>query len=218
MDDVAGTAPLPCAKSIISDQSAEVGWRFRAREKTRRLELLNCFTKRTLASTRLGLSKKKLIPCTNHHSAIGNDPRLCHNPDELMQPDPSKHIVLYDGECPLCTFQMKVLTWLDWFHAVQLVPVADARAASIAPELTREDLLEAIHCVARDGQIHRGARCIRFVGMRMPLLLPVSLILWLPGVIWVAEKIYMWISRNRHLLSRIFGCKGACAILPARKR
>jgi hypothetical protein len=28
----------------------------------------------------------------------------------------------------------------------------------------------------------------------------------------------MWISRNRHLLSRLFGCKQACAILPARKR
>ncbi len=28
----------------------------------------------------------------------------------------------------------------------------------------------------------------------------------------------MWISRNRHLLSRFFGCKEACSILPARER
>ena len=45
-----------------------------------------------------------------------------------------------------------------------------------------------------------------------------ALVLWLPGVIWVAEKIYQWISRNRHYLSRIFGCKDACALLPTRKR
>ena len=45
-----------------------------------------------------------------------------------------------------------------------------------------------------------------------------GLFLWIPGVIWVAEKIYMWVSRNRHLLSKVFGCKGACAILPERKR
>jgi predicted DCC family thiol-disulfide oxidoreductase YuxK len=129
-----------------------------------------------------------------------------------------QNIVLYDDACPLCTFQMRTLTWLDWFNFVSLLPISHPQAAAIAPSLTREDLLEAIHCVAADGQIHRGARCIRFVGLRMPLLVPIALFLWLPGVIWVAEKFYMWVSRNRHLLSRLFGCKEACAILPQRRR
>ena len=79
-------------------------------------------------------------------------------------------------------------------------------------------MLEAIHCVAKDGRIYRGARCFRYAGMRMPLLVPVALVLWIPGVIWVAEKIYMKISRNRLVLSRLFGCKEACAIMPMRKR
>ena len=128
------------------------------------------------------------------------------------------HCVLYDSGCPLCTFQMRVLTWLDWFNAISLLPISSDKAAEIAPNLTREDLLEAIHCVTPEGDIHRGARCIRFVGMRMPLLIPLSLILWFPGVIWIAEKVYMWISRNRYRLSKIFGCKGACSVMPARKR
>jgi len=130
----------------------------------------------------------------------------------------TQHIVLYDGECPMCTFQMKVLSWLDWFHTLALVPLSDERAHQIAPQLTREDLLEAIHCVTPQGRIYRGARAIRFVGMRLPLLVPVALFLWIPGVIQVAEIIYQHISRNRLFLSRIFGCKDACAILPARKR
>ena len=67
-------------------------------------------------------------------------------------------------------------------------------------------------------RIFRGARAIRFVGMRLPLLVPVALFLWLPGIIWVAERVYMSISRNRHILSRIFGCKDACSILPAKQR
>jgi predicted DCC family thiol-disulfide oxidoreductase YuxK len=128
------------------------------------------------------------------------------------------NIVLYDADCPLCTFQMRVLTWLDWFHTVSMLPVSSPKAAVIAPTLSRELLLEAIHCVTPEGQIHRGARCIRHLSMRMPLLLPVGLVLWIPGVIWIAERIYMWVSRNRHLLSRIFGCKEACALLPAKKR
>ena len=128
------------------------------------------------------------------------------------------HVVLYDDSCPLCTFQMRVITWLDWFNVVRLLPLSHPGASELAPMLTQEALLEAIHCLAKDGRIHRGARCIRFLGLRMPLAVPVALVLWLPGVIWVAERVYQWISRRRHLLSRMFGCKEACALLPARKR
>ncbi len=130
----------------------------------------------------------------------------------------TKHIVLYDDGCPMCTFQMKVLSWLDWFHALALVPLSDPRAKEVAPQLTREGLMEAIHCVTPERRIYRGARAIRFAGMRLPLLVPVALFLWLPGVIWIAEIVYQWVSRNRLLMSRVFGCKDACAILPARKR
>lgn len=129
-----------------------------------------------------------------------------------------RHIVLYDDECPLCTFQMRVLTWLDWCGVLSLIPLSHESAVRLAPHLSREDLQEAIHCLARDGRIHRGARCIRFVGLRLPLLVPVALVLWIPGVIQVAEIFYQWISRNRLLLSRLFGCKGACAMLPPRPR
>jgi len=129
-----------------------------------------------------------------------------------------QHLVLYDDQCPLCIFQMKLLTWLDWLGKLALVPLTDPRAAAIAPQLSREALLEAMHCVAKSGRIYRGARCIRFVGMRLPLMVPVALFLWVPGVIWIAERVYAWVSRHRLRISRIFGCKDACAILPARKR
>lgn len=129
-----------------------------------------------------------------------------------------RHVVLYDGECPLCTFQKKMLTWLDWFDRVRFVAINDDEAKGIAPQLTREDLMEAIHCVTPENEIHRGARAVRFLGLRMPLLFPVGLFLWLPGVIYVAEFIYRFVSKHRLVFSRIFGCKGACAIMPERRR
>jgi predicted DCC family thiol-disulfide oxidoreductase YuxK len=52
----------------------------------------------------------------------------------------------------------------------------------------------------------------------MPALVPVGLFLWIPGVIQIAEIIYRWVSRNRHVLSLVFGCKDACALLPKRDR
>ena len=135
-----------------------------------------------------------------------------------MNQNQATNIVLYDDQCSLCSFQMRVVSWLDWFNTVSLLPISNPRAAEVAPTITRETLLEAIHCVAKDGRIHRGARCIRFIGMRMPLGIPLALILWFPGVIWIAEKFYQWISRNRYLLSRVFGCKEACSIMPMRQR
>lgn len=128
-----------------------------------------------------------------------------------------KHILLFDSDCPMCTFQSRTLSWMDWFDCVEMVPLKDERAHEIAPDITREDLLEAIHCITPDDEIHRGARAIRFLGLRIPLLVPVGLFLWLPGVIWIAEKVYAFVSRNRLFFSKIFGCKGACAILPEKK-
>ncbi len=129
-----------------------------------------------------------------------------------------KNILLYDSDCPLCTFQSRFLEWLDWRKAVEMVPLRDERAASIAPDITRENLLEAIHCITPDGRIYRGARAIRFLGLRIPLLLPIGLFLWIPGVIQIAEVIYRFVSRHRLVLSRLFGCKGACTLLPEKKR
>lgn len=126
--------------------------------------------------------------------------------------------VLYDQDCPLCIFQMKMLTWLDWNKQLELLPLNHPKAKEKAPSLTREQLLEAIHCITEDNRIFKGARCLRFIGMKLPLMLPMGLFLYIPGVIWIAEKIYMVVSNNRHLLSRLFGCKDACAILPSNKK
>jgi predicted DCC family thiol-disulfide oxidoreductase YuxK len=126
------------------------------------------------------------------------------------------HTVLYDDECSFCTFQMKLLSWLDWGNKFALVPASNPRVAVLAPQLTAQQLNEAIHCVTENGRIHRGARAIRFISMRLPLLLPLAAVLWLPGVIFVAERVYAFISRNRQFISKIFGCKGACAIMPDR--
>jgi predicted DCC family thiol-disulfide oxidoreductase YuxK len=130
----------------------------------------------------------------------------------------AKHLVLYDDQCPLCVFQMKMLTWLDWLHVARVVPLSSPEAQAAAPSLQPEQLRAAMHVVTPDGTSLRGARSIRFLSLRMPLLVPLGIFLWVPGVIWIAEKFYQWVARNRLTLSKLFGCKDACAILPSRKR
>jgi predicted DCC family thiol-disulfide oxidoreductase YuxK len=128
-----------------------------------------------------------------------------------------QHTVLYDGACAMCTFQMKVLSRLDWFGVFALVPATDPRARAVAPQLTSEDLQAAIHCVTAEGRVYQGARALRFMGLRLPLLVPLALALWIPGMIFLADIAYGWVSRNRQTLSRAFGCQDSCAIPPARK-
>ena len=128
------------------------------------------------------------------------------------------HSVLFDQDCSLCTFQMRLLSWLDWNNQLALIPLSDPRVAVLAPSLTREDLQEAIHCITPKGRIYRGARALRFIGARLPLLFPLTLLLWIPGVIQIAELVYGWISRNRYWISRLFGCSNACALVPKKER
>jgi len=59
---------------------------------------------------------------------------------------------------------------------------------------------------------------LRLRNILLFLLRALALLLWVPGFIWIAEKLYNLVARNRRTLSRIFGCKEACSILPARKR
>ena len=61
--------------------------------------------------------------------------------------EPKKHRLIYDDECAMCTFQMRVLTWLDWFNVAQLIPASDPQSLKIASGLTHEKLMEEIHCV-----------------------------------------------------------------------
>ena len=86
----------------------------------------------------------------------------------------ARDTLIYDDNCPMCTFQSRTLTWLDWRHVIRLAPISHPETRRIAPDLTREQLHEAIHCVTPEGRVHRGARAIRHLGLRVPALWPSS--------------------------------------------
>lgn len=134
---------------------------------------------------------------------------------EEMATKASTNLVLYDDYCSFCVAQMRLLKRLDWFNTISVLPMSDPRAAALFPGLSKEQLLEAIRCVSGSGQVRSGARCFRHLALRLPMLIPMALIMWVPGVIWVADRVYWRISRNRYLLSRVLGCDGGtCAVRP----
>jgi len=118
--------------------------------------------------------------------------------------------VLYDEGCPFCRWQMRCLKRLDWLRALRPIPISEASRLALPEPLSREELLEALHCVTPAGRVYKGARAFRRMGLRLPLLVPLALLLYVPGMIAVAEFFYKPISRNRYLLSRFWNCKKAC--------
>ena len=126
-------------------------------------------------------------------------------------------IVLFDDHCPMCTFQSRLLTRLDWLHRIQFMPISDPAVKALAPELKHEDLMASMHELTPSGRVYNGARGIRYLAARLPLLWPVCLLLWIPGMIYLSEFAYRAVARNRYLISKLFGCKTACAVLPAKK-
>ncbi|MDH3627345.1 MAG: DUF393 domain-containing protein [Acidobacteriota bacterium] len=125
--------------------------------------------------------------------------------------------LLYDDTCGMCSAQMRVFTRLDWFDTIRLMPLSHPETAELVPDLTHEQKLEAIHCITPRGKIHRAARAFRHLSLRIPLLFPLWLLLWFPGVIWIAEWVYRRVARNRYVISHVFGCTEACSIPQARK-
>jgi predicted DCC family thiol-disulfide oxidoreductase YuxK len=113
-----------------------------------------------------------------------------------------QHTVIYDGDCDFCTRQMRRLRQLDWRGSLRLLPISEVPGSDVATQLSPEALAQAIHCVTADGRVLSGARCLRFVSLRLPLLAPLALLLWIPGALAVAEWFYRRISANRHRLSR----------------
>ncbi len=126
-------------------------------------------------------------------------------------------IVLYDGDCPLCQKSVSILKKLDWFHRLQF---RDARDIEHLPEsnvtLNQERMLEEMHLLTPDrNKTHVGFRAFRWIAGRLPLLCLIYPFLFVPGVPFIGQKVYLWVARNRFGL---VPCKDGVCTIPPRKK
>ena len=121
--------------------------------------------------------------------------------------------VLYDGRCELCQRSVGILRRLDWLGRLRY---ADARdPANIPAALDPGRLLEEMHAVGPDGRVDHGFAAFRRIAWLLPPLWPVVPLLYVPGVPWVGQRLYLWVARNRfHLVP----CHDGQCRVPLRKR
>ena len=140
-------------------------------------------------------------------------------PAEVADPAKGKGVVLYDGMCPLCQRGVRSLKRLDWLHRLHFQDCRDtAHLPPSAVPLTLKAMLTEMHVVTPDRQrAPAGFRAFRWMAWRVPVLMPFAPLLYIPGVPWLGNKVYLWVAKHRYDL---VPCDdGGCQVrLPGQKK
>ncbi len=128
--------------------------------------------------------------------------------------DPWDIEVLYDGDCPLCVREIRMLQrWDRKRGRIRFTDIAAPGFDASAIGITHEQLMAEIHGRLPDGTWVTGVEVFRRLYAAVGLGAPVA-VTRLPGVSHALEAGYRVFARNR---LRLTGrCDdGACAVQPA---
>ncbi len=108
---------------------------------------------------------------------------------------PAQPLMIFDGDCGFC--RRWIARWQQTTGGlVEYLPLQDPRVAERFPELSREQLEQAVHFIARTGEVASGAEAVcRALAVRRPWAL--RFYRGVPGVAAVSEAAYRWVARHR---------------------
>jgi predicted DCC family thiol-disulfide oxidoreductase YuxK len=124
--------------------------------------------------------------------------------------------LLFDGECPYCVKEVRLLTRLDRHGYLVAEDIADETFDPARYGKTDEQLMATMHGVYPDGTIVTGMNVFREAYRQVGLgwlLAPTG---W-PVLRPMFDAFYRWFARRRVRLGRLFGrsCdSGRCAVGP----
>ena len=111
-------------------------------------------------------------------------------------------ILLFDGQCAFCRKGVGILRRMDWLNRIQFQDARDVpNLPACAKPLVPDQLLEEMHVVTPDRRhAYAGYRAIRWLSWRIPPLWMLAPFFYLPGTLWLGNKAYRWVARNRFKL------------------
>jgi predicted DCC family thiol-disulfide oxidoreductase YuxK len=126
-------------------------------------------------------------------------------------PDDDRLLVLYDGDCGICTRTARVLRRLDRRQSLRLVGAQAADDIAGVPRL--EERLTYLYVRDRRGRWTRAGAAAVQIAEAVPALRPLAVAARIPGAPAVIERIYSIVASNRHRISRALGWT-ACPVDP----
>jgi len=123
----------------------------------------------------------------------------------LPTPDqrPDADVVIYDGDCRICTAQVGKLPWWDCQQKLSYLSLHDADLTERWPDLSHERLMEEMCLIDTHGDRHWGPEAIRYLTLRLRRLWWATPLFYFPGSMFLWRPLYRWIARNRYWLSRL---------------
>jgi len=103
--------------------------------------------------------------------------------------------VVYDGGCGFCTVFKRWMERLDWLDRFDWVDLHDADYSQLP--VAEEECVEAMQVVDH-GTVYSGYDATRHILRSIPLLVPVAVVMHLPGVPFIGRRVYHWVATQRH--------------------
>jgi predicted DCC family thiol-disulfide oxidoreductase YuxK len=129
------------------------------------------------------------------------------------QDRPEGAVVLYDGECRMCTTQVRRLGWFDTRGHLAYLSLHDPEVARRYPDLSHEELMRAMVIVSPDGKRHVGADAFRYLSRKLPRLWWLAPLLHIPGSLGIWQWLYRQVANRRYLFGKMENCTDeACQI------
>jgi predicted DCC family thiol-disulfide oxidoreductase YuxK len=122
------------------------------------------------------------------------------------------YIVIYDGDCRICTRVVETLREWDRDRKLFIVSSQTPGVKQRFAWIPEKNFQESLQLIAADGRAFQGARAIEELLTVLPRGRAVSWLFALPPVRPIAERLYRWFARNRFRL----GCGDHCAYRPRR--
>ena len=124
----------------------------------------------------------------------------------------SRGKLIFDDRCGFCQKAVGLLRNLDWFGTIEFIPLGQAGGLMSQHSISAEATDAAMHYISPLGQVTAGAEAFHAFGKRIPVLLPLTILLHLPFVLHLAKRVYQQVANNRQRLSRVLRCdSGRCS-------
>jgi predicted DCC family thiol-disulfide oxidoreductase YuxK len=139
---------------------------------------------------------------------------------QLPSPDerPGAEVVIYDGNCRICTRQIARLAWWDCQGKLAYLSLHDPEVARRYPDLTHEMLMRDMYVVDRSGRRHRGAAALRYLSRRLRRLWWLAPVLHVPFSLPVWQWVYRQVADRRYRWGRVEDCGDEeCAVHAGRR-
>jgi len=120
--------------------------------------------------------------------------------------------VLYDGSCSLCRGSVERVRPFDTRHRIEFLDLHDPSTQQRFPQIDREVAMRWMQAVDTQGRVFAGVDSWARMGMLLPGWNLLAWILQVPGIHWIAVKVYAWIARNRYRWNRAACADGTCSL------